>query len=59
MTRRRRWAFRHRKEQVEKYGDGADASVVVVAVVVVVGDILAAADDVFVDHGQKLHVEGF
>ena len=52
MTRRRRWALRHRKEQVEKYGDGADASVVVVVVV-------AATDDVFSDLGQKFPVEGF
>ena len=57
MTRRRRWALRHRKEQVEKYGDGADASVVVV--VVDVGDLLAATDDEFSDLGQKFHVEGF
>ena len=53
MTRRRRWALRHRKEQVDKYGDGADASVVVV------GDLLAATDDVFADLGQKFQVESF
>ena len=41
MTRRR--ALGHREEQVEKYGGGADASVIVV--IVVVADFLGATDD--------------